>query len=221
MRILSPTRWVVLTAALCLAIGSALGGNSRRNPVPGTSTSSSSASPQFAIADLDGDHSPDFATIEVQRTGSERNHYSIRVRLTSGSEKSFAVTAPIGGLQIVPRDVNGDSVPDLLVSAVGFRRPIAVLINDGHGNFTSANPAAFPKLVWEMPGQWGARPDRIRDRFALILPRVSAGESEQRNGPSGPLRSARLVSRSRRAVASLASFPPYFGRPPPFSTLHS
>lgn len=220
MRVLSSTRWVVLTAALCVVISSAPAGNWWRNPVPSIS-SSSSASPQLAIADLDGDHSPDFATVEVQQTGSQSNHYSIRVRLTSGSQASFGVTAPTGGLQIVPRDVNGDSVPDLVVSAIGFRQPIAVLINDGHGNFTSASPAAFPKLVWETPVQWGARPNKLRERSVPILPRISADESAQSNELSRPVRSARLFPSSRRAMASVASFPPYFGRPPPFFTLHS
>jgi hypothetical protein len=219
MQVLCKIRWMVLTATLCLAICSAISGTWRHDPVPGTSLSSSSANPQFAIADLDGDRSPDFATIELQRTDSQRNFYSIRVRLTSGSQKSFGVTAPSGGLQIVPRDVNGDSVPDLLVSA--FRRPIAVLINDGHGNFTSASPAAFPELVWETPVQWGARSDKDRERSVLILPRTPVGESRQRTEPSRPLRSVRLLSSRPCAAVSLQCFPPYLSRPPPFFALHS
>jgi hypothetical protein len=99
--------------------------------------------PQLAIQDFDGDRKPDIAEVRVERNDPHSTRYSINVRLTSGVDQSIGLTAPFGGLQITPRDVNGDNALDLIVSTTLQNEPVAVLLNDGNGNFSKAEPTAF------------------------------------------------------------------------------
>jgi hypothetical protein len=101
------------------------------------------AAAHFAIADFDGDNLPDFATVETGLIGTSRARYWIGFRMSAGTQQMIGVNAPVGGLEIVSRDVNGDNVIDLVVSAAWLKSPVAVLVNDGHGNFSIRDPAAF------------------------------------------------------------------------------
>jgi VCBS repeat protein len=112
--------------------------------------------PQFAIGDFDGDRKPDLAEVQVDRTDSQATQYSIQVHLTSGASQSIGVTAPFGGLQIEPRDVNGDNAPDLIVSTAFQHEPVAVFLNDGQGNFTRAEPTAFPEAFIRSDTAWSS-----------------------------------------------------------------
>jgi hypothetical protein len=109
---------------------------------------------RFAIADFDGDLKPDLATVHVGGSNARTTQYSIRFDLSSGSARSISLVAPSGGLQIVPQDVNGDNIPDLVVSTQWLNRPVAVLLNDGHGNFTLTDPGAFPQLLRNSEKEW-------------------------------------------------------------------
>jgi hypothetical protein len=133
----------------------------------------------FAIADFDGDRKPDLATVEIQNSASSSTtYYSIRFRLTAGAAQSFGISAPAGGLQIVARDVNGDSSLDLLVTTAWLHQQVAVLLNDGHGNFTLAKPDAFPATVWESETLWESGTNRFCDSAALAGSQYSAGDFE-------------------------------------------
>jgi hypothetical protein len=127
------------------------------------------ANPSFAIADFDGDRKPDLATVEVQKANASFNtRYSIRFQLSSGGAwQEFGVIAPAGGLQIVARDVNGDSALDLLVSTAWEHQQVAVLLNDGHGNFTLADPGGFPDSIWGNESQWNSESVPFCDSAAL------------------------------------------------------
>ena len=167
---------------LCFVIGAAGRINAAStwtNHPPNTSPGFNSV---FAIADFDGDSKPDLATVEIENSGSSSiTKYSIRFRLTLGASQNFGVSAPAGGLQIVARDVNGDDALDLLVSTAWLHQEIAVLLNDGHGNFTLAEPAAFPNGIWksETVCDWGATP--LCDSAALMRSEYSAEELGARN----------------------------------------
>src|SRR5207244_6281590 len=50
-----------------------------------------------------------------------------------------------GGLRIATSDVNGDDMPDLIVSSAWREETLAVLVNDGRGAFSLADPSSFPK----------------------------------------------------------------------------
>lgn len=160
----------------CL-FGVASRGEAASGPAQHTPNSSPILNLYFAIADFDGDRKPDLATVEVQKASSSRNtQYSIRFQLTAGIPQVFGISAPAGGLQIVARDVNGDDALDLLVSTMWQHQQVAVLLNDGHGNFTLAEPGAYPASLWECEYQWKSGAIPVCDGAALVRSSFSAGD---------------------------------------------
>src|SRR5579862_5657597 len=141
LRGVSPGKWVallLLCAVFCFATrGTGLGAQK-------TVFAHGATAAHFAIADFDGDSRPDLATVETGLVGTSHAHYWIGFRMSAGARQLIGVNGPVGGLEITSRDVNGDSFIDLVVSAAWLKSPIAVLVNDGHGNFTVRDPVAFP-----------------------------------------------------------------------------
>jgi hypothetical protein len=129
---------------------------------------------RFAIADFDGDLKPDLATVHAGGSNARTTHYSIRFELSTGPAHSISLIAPTGGLQIVPQDVNGDRIPDLIVSTKWLNRLVAVLLNDGHGNFTLTDPSAFPDLMRNSQTEWSSARTRSYDQAAIPASRSSA-----------------------------------------------
>jgi len=99
----------------------------------------------FASADFDGDHRPDFAS--VQRVTGSATSYWIQVRGSSSGWQLIRVFAPAGGLQIEARDVNGDHAVDLVLATAWFKDPVAIFLNDGHGRFSRAEANSFPQAL--------------------------------------------------------------------------
>lgn len=145
------------------------------------SRQTSMASANFAVADFDGDRKPDLATVEMERGLSRSDaRYSIRFKLATGDTHVVGVTAPTGGLQIVARDVNGDRALDLLVSTAWQHEQVAVLLNDGHGNFTLARPESFSASFGEFENQWESEPLPRGESAVVVRHQSSApGEPEQ------------------------------------------
>jgi hypothetical protein len=204
----------VLGGAYCADAGSAAAQQSQGSS-PGFNST-------FAIADFDGDRKPDLATVELQTGSSARTtQYFIRLQLATGAAQVFGLTAPAGGLQIVARDVNGDSALDVLVSSVWLHKQVAVLLNDGHGNFTLAAPDAFPALTWPSDRYWKAVTVALWERVALLRSHSSAGKLGDRNVFSGrPSRPGKLCLRVSPGVIRLLDFS-LFGRSPPSFLLQS
>jgi hypothetical protein len=165
-----------LPVLCCLlgAAGSVNAANTERRKPQGYSVQFNA---NFAIADFDGDRKLDLATVEAQRgSSSNTTRYSIRLQLTAGAAQVFGVIAPAGGLQIVARDVNGDNAPDVLVSTAWLHKQVAVLLNDGHGNFKLADPAAFPSALWESIGNWNFGHLPLCESSVLVRFEHRAGE---------------------------------------------
>jgi hypothetical protein len=112
----------------------------------------------FAIADLDGDHRPDFARVEGGESQSRYASYWIQLRFSSIGQQYLRVVAPAGGLLIEARDVNGDHAVDLILATAWLKQPIAIFLNDGHGRFSRIAPAAFPAAFCGPRNDWGAWP---------------------------------------------------------------
>jgi hypothetical protein len=173
----------------------------------------------FAIADFDGDNRPDLATVEIGQVTASNARYWIGFKMTAAAPQLIPVTAPLGGLEITSRDVNGDNTLDLVVTTSYLRNPVAILVNDGHGHFTLTDPAAFssvlatPEIIWTSPNLLSseatlALPARISQDCALTHRASPASLPSAARTPSlSPRRSGIL------AVSSL-------GRAPPLSVHH-
>jgi hypothetical protein len=114
----------------------------------------------FSVADFDGDSRPDLASVQAGRSDSLRTNYWIQLQLSATGRQTFRIVAPVGGLAIVSRDVNGDHAPDLVLTTAWLDQPVAILLNDGHGNFSQVEPAAFPEAFSECKTSWNSPSDR-------------------------------------------------------------
>lgn len=132
--------------------------------------------PHFAIGDFDGDQKPDLATVEVVPDSRRATRYSIHLQLSFGPRSAIGLTAPLGGLLLSARDVNGDRALDLVVTTALDAQLVAVLVNDGHGNFTLAPDGAFPELKANGNCQVGAPTDPISKQTALLQSRCPTGD---------------------------------------------
>jgi hypothetical protein len=173
---------------------------------------------QFAIADFDGDVRPDSASIQAGPNSSGTANYWIQLQLSVRGQQSIQLVAPAGGLRMEARDVNGDHSIDLVLATAWFRQPVAILLNDGHGNFSRLQPTVFPeafsdsKINWDSPanqviGVLGVPPQSHANLCS------NAGGSLRRRASPGPilltgvhfLGSPVLISHAGRAPPSEVS----------------
>lgn len=121
----------------------------------------------FAVADFDGDHLPDLVGVQDGQSGVSRTNYWIQLQLSASGPQTISIVAPVGGLQITARDVNGDQIPDLILTTTWLRQPVAIFINDGHGAFTRVEPSAFPAAFRESRISWDSSTDRMPESVAV------------------------------------------------------
>jgi hypothetical protein len=141
---------------------------------PRSSTVSIGPGLQFAVADFDGDHRPDLVGVQSGQSGVSRTNYWIQLQLSASGRQTILLVAPAGGLEIAARDVNGDQIPDLILTTTWLRQPVAIFINDGHGAFTRAAPGAFPEAFREPLSIWDSTSDRMPDSLG-VPPSTPAG----------------------------------------------
>ena len=135
-----PFRFIILS----LFFGLVFGGSAARTQAENPPASSLGPGLTFAIADFDGDRRPDFANIQAGQNRSGSSDYSIQIYLSQVERQSIDLVAPLGGLRIEARDVDGDHSIDLVVSTAWRKQPVAIFLNNGHGTFSRAALAAFP-----------------------------------------------------------------------------
>jgi hypothetical protein len=172
---------------------------------------------QFAIADFDGDVRPDLASIQAGPNSSGTTNYWIQLQLSSVGRQSIRLVAPAGGLRIEARDVNGDHAVDLILATAWFDQPVAVFLNNGHGSFSKAEPAAFPGAFSESKISW-AKVSNQATRTVGVPPQ-SGIWSEPSSLAHGP-------SPGRQILPTISDFLvnplliSHAGRAPPFEVLH-
>ena len=128
---------------------------------------------RFTIADFDGDWKPDLALVETASLHRLQADYAIHLQFSgTASEISFLVSAPSGGIQVAARDVNGDNLPDLIVSSASDERVVAVLLNQGHGRFSRAEPDSY-LLAKEPEVFWRSAEQSLGDKFSVAPLRYS------------------------------------------------
>jgi hypothetical protein len=211
-------RWFVLLL-LCAVFCFATRGTGLSSQKVEAFAHGAAAATHFAIADFDGDSRPDLATVETGLVGVSHARYWIGFRLSAGARQMIGVNAPVGGLEIASRDVNGDNIVDLVVSTAWLKSPVVVLVNDGHGNFTIREPSAFssaltnPSRTLESPAQQNpdtaiAVPARGSSDFIASERAVASVDSSEKLLTSNSLRKVFLL-----VVCSS-------GRAPPLSENH-
>jgi hypothetical protein len=102
-------------------------------------------------ADLDGDRKPDLA----RATGYSHGVLEIDLWMSGdqqdpASHDRFRVHSASSSIRMVSVDVDGDSDRDLVVEDLA-RKPLAILINDGHGRFHQAALHDFEFLFHRDP----------------------------------------------------------------------
>jgi hypothetical protein len=169
----------------------------------------------LVIADFDGDLRPDTASIQSGRSDSSHAVYWIQLQLTSIGRQSIRLEAPVGGLQILARDVNGDRALDLVVTTAGLGNLVAVFLNDGHGGFSKVDQNAFPVSFNDSATDCASAP--CQDSIAAGAPPQSRTElaSETRT-VFGLESNAGLVAFSNPESSLDRALICHSGRAPPF-----
>ena len=184
----------------------------------GTGVSVSEVDARFVIADFDGDVLPDVVSVHNELNGSGDTNYWIQMQLSEAGQRSIRLVAPAGGLFIQARDVNGDHVPDLLLATAWSKRPVAIFLNDGHGEFSRVAPDEFPSAFATVNQNWRSVGNEIVDLFGL----PSQGRAVVCVPAKGPHRgrspTARVAS-SRNYFRSQFLFGVSAGRAPPSNIL--
>jgi len=176
---------------------------------------------QFAIADFDGDQLPDFATVQMGKMTGSAAHYFIQIELSRGTLQTVSLVAPLGGLEIILRDVNGDQALDLVVSAQWLKGPVAVLLNDGHGNFTVAAPGIYPSVAWDQAFHCTDSFEEIRDCAALPTLRTGFGKTAETGKLQAPRQSLERISLEEIRRPAVLATSSRFGRSPPSQLLET
>jgi hypothetical protein len=213
---------LVRGALLLLSMAAAYCSTATAAPAPsqGASALSGEATSHFAIADFDGDSQPDLATIQAGEIGGSETRYWIRFQLSTGSRQAIGVKAPTGGLEIASRDVNGDNILDLVVTTAWLNRPVAVLLNDGYGNFTLNDPDTFPGFVWGSEASWTPAGVQSKDTAVVVSSRYLPGDCEENKGISSPLELPGALTRLCTRVRAFPLGVCVLGRAPPTAVPH-
>jgi len=134
-----------LRVCLLALIGSFFAGIPAQAQARNVSLPVSASRLAFAIDDFDGDLRPDLASVQPVSKNSSGTIYRVQFQLSAAGQQSIHLVGPSGGLRIATRDVNGDDFPDVIVSSFWREEPLAVLVNDGRGAFSLADPTSFPR----------------------------------------------------------------------------
>ncbi len=209
-RFCSPFLWVsLLVLFVCSGNSIAKGG-----ATPNESAASAEPGLTVAIADFDGDQRPDLASIQGGHTAAGDSTYWIQFQFSTAGRQSMQLVAPPGGLRIEARDVNGDHAVDLVFTTAWFSQPVAILLNDGHGSFSRAEPTAFPAVFSDSKTSWVSS-TRLAAAAVGLPPQSRAGVDDAEKGPLQVRPSADLVLRSVPAFPAGTFLFSSAGRAPP------
>jgi hypothetical protein len=145
-------RGTVLWIFALLLFGFAGRGTAQAADIRQVPVTAAGLGPQFAIADFDGDDLPDVVSIQPGQNASAADGCWIELRLSAAGRQSIHLPALVGVVEA--RDANGDGAVDLVFSTAWSRQPVALYLNDGHGHFSRAEPAAFPGAFSSSNNNW-------------------------------------------------------------------
>lgn len=173
----------------------------------------------FSVADFDGDSRPDLASVQAGTRDAISADYWVQLQLSAASGQTFRIVAPMGGIKIVSRDVNGDKVPDLVLTRTWTEQPVAILLNEGHGTFSQVDPEAFPEAFREYRTTWSSPADQKTDVVGTL--------PQSRNDICSEIESYLILRPRSRVTASsdlrltfLLFLISHSGRAPPIEASH-
>jgi hypothetical protein len=104
----------------------------------------------WTLARLDKDSRLDTAISRVEGRNAEGYLYRIDLTLSSGARVGSFIVAVDSrwGINITPRDVDGDHDLDLVITTRFSRQPVGVWINDGNGTFAEGDPDDYSDSIW-------------------------------------------------------------------------
>ena len=173
----------------------------------------------FAIADLDGDLRPDFASIQTGSGNSGGTDYWLQLHLAAGRQ-SIRLVAPAGGLVIEARTVKGRRAADLVISTAWFRQPVAIFLNDGHGSFSRAKLTTLLGASCEAETTWGVTSDQSVNAVGLLPQSRIAACLKARSLPNFR-QHAYLIPFSTAGFPRSSFLISHAGRAPPPESQHS
>jgi hypothetical protein len=200
---------------LCVAMGFVTAAQASAKSVQSATDVAAGTESPFALADFDGDKRLDVATVQVGQIGASDTQYWIHFRLSSGIRQLIPLTAPLGGLRIASQDVNGDSFVDLVVTTVWHDLPVAVLLNDGRGNFTVHDPRGFLAAPAAPYHSAVSAVTTRSDVAAALLSRTLSSSSDVIQRTASPADDGSLLFASVSQHKALALMQSVLGRAPP------
>jgi hypothetical protein len=211
-----PLRFTILS----LFFGLAFGGMAARAYAGDPPATSLGPGLTFAIADLDGDRRPDFASIQAGQDRSGSSDYSIQIYLSEVGRQSINLVAPVGGLLIEARDVDGDHSIDLVFSTAWRKQPVAIFLNDGHGTFSRAELVGFPGAFTEHETNLVSGSNPATDALG-ISPQPGAGICPEESDSRTDRSPASLIFVLRAGFPLDSFLTSHAGRAPPSEVHHS
>jgi hypothetical protein len=204
--------WLLVLAVL-------VAGAAPRTDAQITTLISDGSNLRFVYSDFDGDLRPDLAVVQSGRSDLSFTDYWVQFQLTTARPQAIRVVAPTGGLQIATWDVNGDHVPDLVLTTTWDNHAVAVLLNEGHGSFSRLDPSAYPAAFRASKASWSysAHLDQVLVGF-LSLSRTGASPMGARP-PYYLDSSVRAARRSDHGSLLNPELVSHLGRSPPSNCL--
>lgn len=206
--------WLLVLAVL-------VAGAAPRTDAQITTLISDGSNLRFVYSDFDGDLRPDLAVVQAGRSDLSFTDYWVQFQLTTARPQAIRVVAPTGGLQMVTSDVNGDHVPDLVLTTTWSNQAVAVLLNEGHGSFSRIDPSTYPAAFRASKANWSysAHLDQVLVAF-LSLSRTGASPMGARP-PYYLDSSVRAAGRSDHGSLLNPELVSHLGRSPPSNCLIS
>jgi hypothetical protein len=206
--------WLLVLAVL-------VAGAASRTDAQITTLISDGSNLRFVYSDFDGDLLPDLAVVQAGRSDLSFIDYWVQFQLTTDMSQAIRVVAPTGGLQMATWDVNGDHVPDLVLTTTWGNQAVAVLLNEGHGSFSRLDPSTYPAAFRTSKANWSysAHLDQVLVGF-LSLSRTGASPMGARP-PYYLDFSVRAARRSDHGSLLSPELVSHLGRSPPSNCLIS
>ena len=117
------------------------------------------------------------------------------------------------------RDVNGDNALDLVVTTAWLNRPVAVLVNDGHGNFAVSDPGSFPAALGGSEAVWKDLAVTCPDLAAVAVSGTLLGDAAAHPSEATLPKARRQIPRAPLGGLRPVSVSAALGRAPPTSVL--